>query len=196
MKLNRSLWLAIAATFMTASASRALILLNIDVSDPSAVVISATANGASDDSSFNVSSGFNLIGFLTSDFDGVQDFPDGTGTLAFTSGGAIDGSYFGNFTFTDDNVTLFGYGGGTATITTGVAPFSGSSVFDFTDLTAFLPAPGAFGDIQGGDLSPVGPVFGQWQVAAVPEPSTYAAALGAFALAATALRRRRRRSVS
>lgn len=193
MKFYTLLFSAGFAASLVTSSVQAAVVLTIDVSDPAAVVITATGNGASDDSSFDILEGFNLIGFLTSDYAGLQDFPAGVGTLAFSSGGDIDGSYYGNFTFTDDNVTLYGNGGGTATITTGVAPFTGSSVFDWAaDLTSYLPGPGAFGDIQGGDLSPVGPVFGQWQV--IPEPATYAVLGGLLALGLAAWHRRRRQA--
>lgn len=178
--------LTTALLLLTSTQLPAALVLQIDVTDPSAVVFSAVNNGASAASSGYTSfRGINIISFLT----GTPSTGSGTASSSSLTldGAPLDDVYYGNFVFSGTNVNVADSGGSSSiTIGAGEVPFSGSMTFDFSSIAGFLPTAGALGDIQGGDSSPIGPVFGQWQavsVAAIPEPSTYLAIISGVGLA-------------
>ncbi len=183
------------------TASFAAILLEIDISDPSAVTFTATSNNASSDSSLNASSnGFTIEGFFLS--NPTVDYIDGnvTGTLSPVTGTtqtyAIAGTFdylSGTETFgpgNDLNVTANGNAGSNSQVfSTSSTAFTGTAVMDLSSYVANLPLAGASGSIYPGySLGPA--VIGEWSV--VPEPSTYALGAGMLALCALALRQRLR----
>ncbi len=99
------------------------------------------------------------------------------------------------------DLTLWNNGASTPTLSfsTGSPAFYGEATFNlssFPTITALFPALGSTGNVV---LWNGSGTLGTWQVvgvSAVPEPSTYAAILGAVALAGVVVRRRRQRSAA
>jgi hypothetical protein len=162
------------------SAISSPILLTINDADPSAVTITATGFAPIADGTVNSkSSGIDLLTFFSGNEFNLFGTTLPNSTL--TSGGSglayrdLLGDNFsaGGDTFTDLRLYL---GGPTSvqTFSTLQPAFSGSWTIDFTSLglnPSALPTAGSMGDILDGFSGDAGPVIGQWEVAAVPEPS-------------------------
>lgn len=196
----------------TAATSRAQLLLTIDVSNVSAVKITATGtapaysynNGAGDTpvygggaSSFKGEDGITLVGFLTADSLYTGNVGPGASSSTLTD-------YSGNSTF-DQFYVISGhlrdlniFANNTSSdlvFANGHAAFTGEAVFDLSagdwaDLVSRLPTYPAGGNIV--LYNEFSFALGTWSVtSAVPEPSTYAAIFGGIALVGVVLRRRR-----
>lgn len=154
------------------------VLLQVDVSNPLAMAFAATGNKpALTDSSASTSSGVTLMDFFIADA-GVGNILLVPGTLTAAGGPpAYDFAWNSDFSTGSGNEThveLYTSGpSGPQLFTTTAAAFSGSAVGDYSSFAAFLPSPGASGDIRVGDGSGgSGNILGRWT--AVPEPSTIA----------------------
>ena len=186
----------IAASVLFNATVGATTILTIDVSDPSAVVFSATgANADANDTSFTSFHGIVLRQFLIAAATELKIL-SGTGTLSGGgSGQAYDEIYSSEFSppLSPRDLNLYSrFGAAAQTFSTAAPAFSGATTWDLSHLSGLLPSPGAAGDVFAGDAGGIGPVaIGQW--AAVPEPSTYAAltSLGWVGLC-IAYRKRRR----
>lgn len=162
------------------SSRAGLVVLEVDFSDPSAVVFSNTGAFAENASSTHSSgAGITLLGILPGNTFGhnseppslfsVLDSPAGTTRTPFTD---IFVGNFGNwstedFNFFDEGPVIF-----TMQFRTDSAALAGGPVIvDLDSLKNSFAAVGATGNIVAGNpgLSPV--VIGQWQV--VPEPSAF-----------------------
>jgi hypothetical protein len=161
--------------------SEALVLLTIDVSNPSAVTFTSTTNVAGQNS------------VLTSNFDGftVENFFTATeelnqetvvlGNLTTTAGGGYSYDILQTFNF-DANDGVFGPGNdltiysfttaGAQIFNTATRAFTGVATVDFSDEASSLPAGGTVGQIYAGYLKSGNPQYvliGQWTV--IPEPA-------------------------
>lgn len=207
MKFIKLASLAAVGMILTTSVYAQNYLLTVDITDPSAVVITATGNNASvDDSSTTLFQGVNLLGFFTSAFgsvSGVNGSPSGTLIGGNTGVGynyfdvdRISGSFVDlNPYFYDSEVA-----NQTQVFSTAQSAFTGSITLDMSSYVAELPESGATGDIRPGALAgaaggPYGAVIGQWQVISTtptPEPGTLAlASLGGVSALVLAWRRKK-----
>jgi len=191
--------LSVTFVFVSISAAHAQILLTIDDSNPSAVVITASGlfeeptvtNGGSTENGIDLLKFFSVnqvngsnVGLTYSTVNGdpqTLTLGDNPGAL-FNQANADDYSFYkqGNsINFADLN--LYSLSDVTMTYTNGVVAFSGSLTLNLS-ADGGLPAPGASGQIftgyygnGNGPGTPSGPpntYLGEWQV--VPEPSTWA----------------------
>jgi hypothetical protein len=161
-------------------------LLSINDSDPSAVTITATGlSPLVNDTGRTANDGVDLLGFFSQD---EIDMPAGQ----FLPNSTLEG---GNLTLSYNDVWSDDYstGGGSfldlslyvdidtsgssdpESFSTTQPAFSGSWTINLSDLginSSALPTPGSAGRILSGVSSNPGSVIGEWQVAAVPEPTT------------------------
>lgn len=166
------------------------VLLEIDVSNPSAVIFRATGGRpAVNKSGFDFFDGFTLLAFLTqpatedptvlstslSDHCGIT-FYDRFDVNDFEGSGDVD-----------LNVFYRTLGGGNQDFVTDSVAFTGELTGNFAGLSG-LPPPGSTGNVALGYEDNKGPVIGTYQVVGVPEPSCGLLAL--LALSAAALGRR------
>ncbi len=156
------------------------ILLAVDVSDPSAVVLIATT-GLAAQTSLGDTSGLDLRGFYTAVagtvFEGANE-----GALASLSTLATseDGSFFDSFLNRSNNLNIFLDGSSGHKLIAGNQAFSGSATFNLSAYTSILPTPGTTGSIT--LFSSNTSIFGEWSV--IPEPSsTLLFSLGGLGLA-------------
>ena len=182
----------LAAAF-SAAASAATILLEVDVSDPSAVTFAATgaAPTITDDDSHE-RDGVTLKGLFDDDFDSFFDAPSSFMTGNLKARGARSYREFTNdfadVGLRDINLFRFSFNARVQSFDTGSPAFTGVGVVDLTGANFTV---GTVGDILAGDTSDVSPVIGQFEiVGGTPIPSPAAAAGGLAMLAVIALRRR------
>lgn len=149
--------------------------LGIDITDPSAVVITATPLNATANSSLTLFDGVTLQLFFTGEVPSTT-FAGASGNLApFASGVAYDTwavddtipSIFSDLSFyrsSDDPPSsppqIFG---------TFFTAFSGTATLNLASQASLLPILGTSGPIFAGYSDNLGPVIGTWQVTAVPE---------------------------
>ena len=176
LRLAKKLVMFVA--FSTASFGYAqLVLLTIDISDMSAVTVTAHPTNTS---SINFSpspeltgtTGVNLMNFFTNN-NHTEAVPEGNGDLTFvTAKHAIFNSYYDD-TFNDLNLNLFfNNNNNTAlSLSTSTTPFTGSTI---VNMSAFIGQirTGSYsspytGDIQGGDDTSLTATFGHYQI--IPE---------------------------
>jgi len=186
MKTLKTLTIVATLTLITSTVS-AEVLLQIDIADASAVMFTAT-DGKTDaaSSGYNSETGINLIDFFTENTASLDEPAPNSSDLKFM------GAYFPNitsdpeYTFNFRNLNMYFVNSWDFDFNAGETVFAGNATFDMSRFTN-LPAIGHIGDLQGGDSTPIGPVFGQYEI--VPEPST----MMLFGLGGLALLRRRRR---
>ena len=181
--------------FSIATVVNGAVVLNVDFTDPSAVVVTATgANSLVSDAGTGSNNGFQLYGALPNNTTALTDIggsvastlrPIGTGSAADTA----------NQAYTDATQT----GGVTAlnlyftgvfdlwTLTAGSPAFTGTVTVDLSNVAiGALPSVGDSGNVHLG-YDPVSGVIGTWE--AVPEPSTYAIAVGGLLFGVGVFRR-------
>jgi hypothetical protein len=186
--------------------ANATLLLEVDVSNPSSVTLTATgANADAPDSSFNVADGFNLLDFFT----GSVSLPPGQ-TMPITSGLFSYGQNTAYSHWFTDSYSGFGRdlniwkssiassSSPTQVFKTQHPSFTGLTTIDLSTWAGLLPSVGTISDIRPGYTyteygtpKPLGPVIGQWAV--IPEPSTFALVFGILALVVGGTCRFRRR---
>lgn len=167
------LFCAVAAN--AAHAQNLPVLLEIDASDPSAVVISATGAAAVLDESVSNVSGFTLLDLFASDFSIGFVTPDADGSL---SAPGMLGSYnriandFGAGNVDANDLNLWASGvGGEQTWTVDQSAFAGSWTLDLSG--ASFPAAGTLGEVWSDDApnldDPAGALLGTYRI--VPAPA-------------------------
>lgn len=214
--MKRTLLLSALAIFSLVPAANAAVVLIVDVTNPSAVKITATSALSSGSSSLRMGyDGLTLLNILPSTTSNIPNTSVVSSDVAtsnlvptqspVTSGGIVM-RYTGVGSFNHDAATgtlepgndLGVYQNGadglpnSQVFNTGVQAFKGESVWNLSAFAASLPRAGTTGNVLSGYLpfttgSQQGIVLGQYVV--IPEPS--AAALGGLAAASLLLRRRR-----
>lgn len=175
------------------------IALNVDFTDPSAVVVTATgANSLVNDSGNLSGNGFQLLGALPNNSTSFTDIGSTVASTLIPGGTGTEPGDFANQAYTDSTqsggVTSLNLyrnpNNGFWAVSTSEPAFLGTATYDLSNpLIGALPSIGDSGNIViGYDL--VSGVVGTW--VAVPEPATYTTIVGLSALVmATFLRRRR-----
>lgn len=208
--------IGLALTVLVIGSASAQIHLQIDWSDSSAVTFTGTGTVATNayvgsPSGLTYEDGITVKDFFTSDVDNDSTI----GILAPTSTTLYADSetarFFTNLVTWDyvsqDGVSVTNdlnfYIDGDSTpldFDTGTAAFSGVATWDLSNDSSFIdfwPTMGTTGTLHA-EASAI--VIGTWEVvgagSAVPEPSSYTALMGAFALAGAIGRRRGRRANS
>lgn len=158
-----------------AAATSPPVLLTISDSNPAAVTITATGTDpmVNDNSQVGLG-GVDLLGFFTQSSPSVGGpLPNSTlhgGSLAapYDTVGA-DNSGSGTV-----NLNLYVNNANPETFSTTQPAFTGSWTLNLSSFgvsASALPTPGSSGQIITGFSGNAGPVIGEWQVAAVPEPA-------------------------
>jgi hypothetical protein len=187
--------------------SSAQVLLTVDDTDVSNVVITANSSFAGQASSTTTANnGISLIGFFVSNETGVSGTIIPNSTL---QGGGTGISY--------DDFAAINYAGGppvsldanlyvdhtdlgaqtVQNFTTASDAFTGTWTIDLSALgvsSAALPGNGATGSIFSGDANNPGVQIGTYDVVQTPEPTTAGLGLVGFAITGVAVLRRRRKA--
>lgn len=170
--MQRHFLLPLLALALLCPSARGEVILTIDVSDPAKVTFSATNNPSSEDFDLAASSGITLRGFLTGDsgtsIDGIGSLMANGMLEPYLSLFALD--YAGGLFEPGRDLNLYANGdAGTQNFLTSAPAFTGSILFDLSEIAALLPSVGTIGNIQAGDGSVTGAVIGSYEV--VPEPA-------------------------
>jgi hypothetical protein len=201
--LLASLAIGTSLVALSCSTGSAQVLLTIDTSDVSNVVITATGSAAGQGSATTIANdGVTLLGFFTSSQTAAGSLlPNST-----LQGGGLSVSY--------DDFAAVNYAGGafsldanlyvdstdvdhgmTQTFTTSSPAFTGTWTIDLGSLgisAAALPGNGASGQLFSGDANDHGVQIGTYDVVqTVPEPTTIGLALVGFAITGVAVLRRK-----
>jgi hypothetical protein len=161
----------------TASSAPAVVLLVVDITDPTAVTITATGAPAEmPDSSTLTFDGATLLDFFT------EEVGDGGVLLSgdLTANGVTapyDEAFFDAVFGSVVDLNLYTFDGGELqSFTTTEPAFTGSATLlvDFTGFEFLLPAPGTTGDLMAGWSLTAGEIIGDWTV--VPEVTPWAQA--------------------
>ena len=179
------------------------ILLQVDVSNPAAVTFTATSDFSyAVDSSFNLQEGIDLVSFFTAPLSGPGSTGTISGSLATPSYPAYPYDYWsaddrsGSFNQVDLNLYRATEGLNNPQIfSTTANAFTGTSTINLSSQVAYLPSLlGTTGNIVPGwgSMEPY-TVIGQWQVVAIPEPTTLTlVGLGLLGVASMSSRFRRK----
>lgn len=195
--MRSSKWLVALGFAACTVVGHAQVLLTIDTSNSSAVTFTAASGTSLATTSSAPVVGVTLIGFFTSAVF-TQPGPSGSGLSAsgFTFDAATSLSNDGS-TYTGTNLEISSGSSVTQNMNfvSGATAFTGSMTLNLS--VGNLPSGGATGDIFAGAPGTFigsGVKIGTWQagVAAVPEPSTYAALMSVAALCFAGYRRRNR----
>lgn len=180
----------VAMSALGAVAAQAQILLNIDMTNPSATTITATT-GASLISSSGTNFRIRLRNFYAS-------FPGGLFGVTQPSSGnlrpALSTQLYDQVLRRNpsDELSISGSSGFNQVFVAGQQAFTGGMTVNLTEGAAFLRTSSFVGDIEvvNNFSQPTGQIVGQYSLTAVPEPAT----MTALGLGALALLRRRRKS--
>ncbi len=165
-----------AASLLAAGAAQAqLFHLGVDLTNPSAVVITATSLNATANSVLTLFEGTTLQLFFSNEVS-LNSFGPAGGNLApFSSGTAYDTWSVDDtipFLFTDLSFfksTVDPENSPAQVFGTFFTAFKGTAILDLSAQSAFLPTIGTTGPIFAGYSDTLGPIIGTWEVTAVPE---------------------------
>jgi hypothetical protein len=158
------------------------VVLNIDISNPSAVTITGLPVPLESDTfdGFDEILGVDLLGFFTSDVGSLSGsasgnlIPSGTSTIAYDS--YRSDNYSGDYL--DLNLFTAGDDRDLQTFINNQPPFTGTLTLDLSSLSAYFPTAGTQGIIESANSFKSGDnsAIGLWSVTAesTPEPSTCA----------------------
>ena len=185
----------LVAAFLSSTAMAQILTVNI--SQPGAVVFTATGASAANNATSDDQLIATLKGFFTASAAMGQFFAN-TGSSTLTPAGSSNAVNQGhpsyqvsNFPNVLDFELLRTGATTTPNYTTSSAAFSGSVTFDLTGYS--LPGAGATGNVYAADYTTV---IGTYSVtSAIPEPSTYALLSGLAALGFAGYRSRRRQTI-
>ncbi len=157
------------------------VILTIDISNPEAVIFSATGAFAENDDIDDtfLSEGFTLLDFFNSEFtDDPQFFDESSlyspgGNFAYTT--LFPVAIFGD----EIDLNIAGSGFSTQDFSTEAPAFTGYAIIDLTSWLPYITA-GTTGNILAGDPMYNTVVIGQYEV--VPEPGTFSLLGGAALL--------------
>lgn len=165
-----------AASLLAAGAAQAqLFHLGIDLTDPSAVVVTATSLNAADNSALTLFDGATLQLFFTGDIATLPNGPLGGNLAPFASGTGYDSwSVDDTIPFVFSDLSFFQYTDDPPNSPAQVfgsffTAFKGTGTLDLSAEAAFLPIIGTTGPIFAGYSGNLGPIIGTWEVTAVPE---------------------------
>lgn len=184
--------LGIIALTLSAAISQAAVLIQVDISNPNAVTFTATsATPLVDDNTVSMFDGFYLQSFLQ---NADNDFDiDVLSPSSFALGTNPDELYYAFTTLGLASLNIYGGDSELAQVfTTSTPAFTGSFTITFPFVAGSLPTVGTIGDIRVGYSSGEGAVIGQWEVVAVPEPTTWALIGVAGVIVAISMQRRMR----
>ncbi len=195
-KTTLSLGLALAG-FTAAQAQ--LFHLGIDLSNPSSVVITATAQAAlANSANTSLFDGATLLDFFTAP---ISPFAGGSvsGTIRpFSASIAYDSwtsDAVGDAVVNDLNLYTLNNGNNPQIFGNFFQAFLSSGSLDLSQFSAQLPSLGATGGILSGYSDNSGPVVGTWEITAVPElPVAAHLALYGAGFAGLAIYRRTRKA--
>ena len=185
--MNKKLCVLLPLILTFCNISQALMVLTVDFTNPSAVVITATGNNSLVTARDSKQNGFQLYNAIPNNTDNSGNFqgnvistirPDGTGSnIATGNASYADSSQTGGLS----SLLIYSSQIGNWVVTEGEAAFSGSITLDLSDsLIGTLPSPGASGNVVLG-YTTVSGVIGTWSaISSVPEPSHYAIILSLF----------------
>lgn len=191
----------IAATTAIVPSALSAFIINVDVSDPSAVVFTATTASAWVNATSDTYDGVALKDFFTGNTDWLDKIAT-SGGMTVLSEDVMDGArgpildaafagvYAGGWTYDDFAFFEWAYRGDPIYARTDTRAIDGMLIFDLTEFASVLPAPGSFGDIYFG-APDNNFIIGQYSVTAVPEPSAVGALIGFMVLSVAYWRRRR-----
>lgn len=193
--------LTLGTLLFTAISAPAATVLVVDISDPSAVTFTATANFSQTNSSLNIGfAGFTIQNFLATPASipsstlGIGDLSPTGSSFIYSGIGTFNyEANNGNFVAAND-LSVFSNNGApgpdSQTFSTGSRAFNGVLTIDLSTWASSLPAAGATGDVISGYLmsgtADHGEIVGQFVV--VPEPGS--ALLGGLGLLILGIRRR------
>ena len=150
------------------------VLIEVNVSNPSAATFTATGNySLIDDSTAEGIVGVDLLAFFSGMGAGLEDV-SGNLTPPNQNGFAYNcwfSDYYSSTYPICNDLNLFNNRDDLQTFSTGAPAFTGAGTTDLSAYAAFLPSPGTTGDIAAGSFGDGSmAVIGQWQV--TPEPAT------------------------
>jgi hypothetical protein len=195
----------IVITTTASTSSAGLIVLTVDVTDPSAVVIESTgATSLINNDSTDDLEGVSLVDLFTSDYEPVFDAPSDTfgGTLAARNGSAFEdlenpkrgSSFFAPFDLRSLNLYHFDDPDRTQKFRTDEAAFSGTATIDLSGAQFDI---GMIGDVIAGDNSKKSSrIVGHYEIITTPIPEPVALLGGTSLCGLIALRRRRGEATS
>ena len=164
---------AMAAAFsLLALPAKAAVLLTVDVTDASAVTITATGAASEADATIDSFTGFSLLDF----FGAIEELEAlvTSSTLTSAQGGELITTYFSSDSTTALNL-YDNTSNGSFVFEIGETAFTGSVTLDLSLVADLLPAAGTMGRIAIGDGlggSPFGTEFGDFLVVTtVPVPA-------------------------
>jgi hypothetical protein len=194
-----TLTLGLALAGFTATQAQ-LFHLGIDLSNPSSVVITATAQPAlANTANTSLFDGATLLDFFTAPISPSAGGPLNGSIRPYSASLAYDGwtsDSVGSLDMDDLNLYTEGnFGNNPQIFGTFFQAFISSGSLDLSAFSAELPALGAKGDILSGYSGNFGPIVGQWEITAVPElPVAAHLALYGAGFAGLAIYRRTRKS--
>lgn len=191
---SKHAYISAALLFAVLSATSAVVLIEVNISDPSAVTFKATGAPADiNDSSTTTFSGATLLGFFRDTIDLADPVPIAGDLTPSGATEAYELFYVDNHSgpFTDLNLYRESPPLGSQAFNKSDAAFTGTATIDFSIFSGdALPTVGTTGDLIAGYSGDPGGIIGQWTV--VPEMSSalQAGVMGTMLLGWLAWRRR------
>ena len=161
-------------TLLNSGPADAAVLIEVDISNLSAVTFTATsANASQNVASYDAWNGVTLDNFFNGNNTSAETVAigslwalNGSGTGSTQLGKIYINNTYGNWSRND--VNFYNDAGVNISFNTSEQAFTGTLSYDLSGFTGFRTV-GSSGDIIAGDPGSA-PIFGQWQI--IPEPSS------------------------